>query len=111
MNSIMAIWLPVHSPISYASLSTKARELIDGAGTMGAAREKFRKFDEFHNYESKAHFLNVSKETRLNRVIKRNTEKGETFEFEVSKENFDFMETWFENPTDAEMSGGMIVEE
>jgi hypothetical protein len=29
--------------------------------------------------------------------MQRNKEKGATFEFEVSKENFDFMETWFEN--------------
>ena len=40
--------------------------------------------------------------------MKRNTEKGETFEFEVSRENFDFMENWFEKPTEKEMVGGII---
>ena len=43
--------------------------------------------------------------------MKRNADKGETFEFEVSKENFDFMENWFEKPTKKEMTGGIIIEE
>jgi hypothetical protein len=43
--------------------------------------------------------------------MKRNEEKGETFEFDVSKENFDFMENWFEKPTEEEMIGGIIIEE
>ena len=43
--------------------------------------------------------------------MKRNTEKGETFEFEVSKEDFDFMEKWFEKPNEKEMNGGIIIAE
>lgn len=74
-------------------------------------REKFRKFADTNNYELTTHFLDVSKKTRLNRVMKRNIEKGETFEFEVSKEHFDFMENWFEKPTKKEMIGGIIIEE
>lgn len=42
--------------------------------------------------------------------MKRNAEKGETFEFEVTKENFDFMEDYFEKPTDLEMTGGITIE-
>jgi predicted kinase len=72
-------------------------------------REKFRKFSESKGYELKTHFLNISKETRLERVMKRNSEKGETFEFEVSKENFDFMESWFEKPNDKEMEDGITI--
>lgn len=74
-------------------------------------REKFRTFAKLYNYELKTHFLDISKETRLQRVMKRNTEKGETFEFEVSKDNFDFMENWFERPTDKEMIGGLVLME
>jgi predicted kinase len=74
-------------------------------------REKFRRFAKLHNYELKTHFLDIPMETRLERVMKRNTEKGETFEFEVSKENFDFMESWFERPTDTEMIGGIVIRE
>lgn len=72
-------------------------------------REKFRKFALSNGYEFKIHFLNISKETRLERVIKRNNEKGDTFEFEVSKDDFDFMESWFEKPSDIEMTDGIII--
>ena len=74
-------------------------------------REKFRKFAKLNGYELKTHFLDISKETRLNRVMKRNNEKGETFEFEVSKENFDFMESWFEKPNKHEMADGIVITE
>jgi len=72
-------------------------------------REKFRKFAAENGYQIKSHFLNISKETRWKRVMQRNKEKGATFEFEVSKENFDFMETWFEKPSEIEMIGGITV--
>ena len=74
-------------------------------------REKFRKFADVNGYELRTHFLDISKETRWKRVMKRNNEKGATFEFVVSREDFDFMETWFEQPTEAEMSGGIIISE
>ena len=74
-------------------------------------REKFRKFSELNGCEFKTHFLDISKETRLNRVTKRNIEKGETFEFVVSKEDFYFMENWFEKPSEKEMIGGIIIAE
>ncbi|SFW24650.1 AAA family ATPase [Cellulophaga fucicola] len=74
-------------------------------------REKFRNFAEINGYQLKTHFLDISKETRLNRVMKRNAEKGDTFEFEVSKENFDFMETWFQKPSKEEMKNGIVISE
>ena len=43
--------------------------------------------------------------------MKRNAEKGPTFEFEVSKKDFYFMEKWFEKPAEKEMFGGMIIRE
>ena len=74
-------------------------------------REKFRTFAKQHNFEIKLHFLDISKETRLARVLKRNEEKGDTYEFEVSKENFDFMENWFEKPREKEMVNGILITE
>ncbi len=74
-------------------------------------REKFRKFAKSNNIEIKIHFLDIPKETRLQRVFERNKEKGETFEFEVTQENFDFMESWFEKPTKKEMIDGILVKE
>ncbi len=74
-------------------------------------REKFRKFAKINGYEVVTHYLDISKETRLRRILKRNKEKGATFEFEVSKENFDFMENWFEKPSEIEMENGKIITE
>ena len=74
-------------------------------------REKFRRFAQQNNYEIKIHFLDISKETRYKRVMKRNEEKGDTFAFEVSKENFNFMETWFEKPTKKELINGIVITE
>ena len=90
---------------------SKTDSILDLGLSKFEHREKFRKFADLNGYELRTHFLDIPKETRLNRVMKRNKEKGETFEFEVSKENFDFMENWFEKPTKKEMIGGIIINE
>lgn len=72
-------------------------------------RQKFRSFANANGYEIKLHYLDIPKETRLQRVLKRNSEKGDTFEFEVTQENFDFMETWFEKPTEKELEQAIII--
>lgn len=72
-------------------------------------RGKFRKFAKSNGFKMKTHFLAISKETRLKRIMKRNNEKGTTFEFEVTKENFEFMESWFEKPSKEEIDGGIII--
>ena len=88
---------------------------IDATLDLGLAkfghREKFRKFAEMNGYNIKLHFLDVSKVKRLERVLKRNTEKGDTFEFEVTQDNFNFMETWFEKPSENEMIDGFLISE
>ncbi|MDN3664899.1 AAA family ATPase [Algibacter miyuki] len=72
-------------------------------------REKFRAFCSENNYEITTHFLDIPKAVRLERVLKRNSEKGDTFEFEVSQSDFDFMENWFETPTDTELKNSTII--
>lgn len=90
---------------------SKTHSILDLGLSKFEHREKFRKFADVKGYKLTTHFLDIPKDTRLDRVMKRNKEKGETFEFEVSKENFDFMETWFEKPTEKEMIGGIIINE
>ena len=91
--------------------NAKTDSILDLGLSKFEHREKFRKFAESNGYKLQIHFLDISKETRLNRVMKRNSKKGETFEFEVSKENFDFMENWFEAPNEKEMTEGIIISE
>ncbi len=91
--------------------SANADAILDLGLSKFEHREKFRAFAKLHGFEVKTHFLNIPKETRLQRVLKRNCEKGNTFEFEVSQADFDFMESWFEAPTENEMVGGIIITE
>ena len=72
-------------------------------------REKFRKFALDNGIEVQLHYLDVSKEIRWQRVQNRNQEKGITFEFEVSENDFNFMETWFEQPTNQELNEAIII--
>ena len=72
-------------------------------------REKYRKFAKENNIEVKVHFLNIPKEIRKERVLKRNLEKGITFEFEVTNENFEFMENWFEAPLETELKNSIVI--
>lgn len=72
-------------------------------------REKFRKFAHENGYQISIHFLDISRSIRLDRVRQRNIKKGPTFEFEVTDDNFEFMETWFERPSKIEMQNGIII--
>jgi len=89
--------------------SSKIDSILDLGFAKFEHREKFRKFAKDNRFEIKLHFLDISKETRLKRVLNRNKEKGDTFEFEVTKENFDFMENWFEKPNEMELKNGVIT--
>ncbi|MGA3124186.1 MAG: ATP-binding protein [Polyangiaceae bacterium] len=59
--------------------------------------------------DSKLHYLDVSRERRWARITQRNRERPITYSFELTEAMFDFMETWFEPPTDDELYGAMIV--
>lgn len=89
--------------------SSNTDSILDLGFSKKEHREKFRKFAINNGFDFKLHFLDIPKETRWERIQKRNSEKGETFEFEVSKEDFDFMEGWFETPTTSEMKNGAII--
>jgi len=74
-------------------------------------RQKFIDFATSNSFKISMHYLDVSKKTRLNRILQRNKDKGETFEFEVTKENFDFMEDWFEKPNNTELKKCIVINE
>jgi len=91
--------------------SSKTDAILDLGFSKFEHREKFRQFAKNNGFEIKTHFLDISKKTRMKRVMKRNNEKGDSFEFEVTQENFDFMENWFERPAELELNNGMIITE
>jgi predicted kinase len=57
----------------------------------------------------KLHYLDVDIDTRRERVRRRNVERGPTYSFYVSDAMFEYMEGWFEPPTDDELREAMIV--
>ncbi|MFD2205634.1 AAA family ATPase [Kiloniella antarctica] len=57
------------------------------------------------------HFLDVNKATRWERVNHRNQAQTETYQFEVSRENFEFCETIFEPLDDVERTQAVVVSE
>jgi predicted kinase len=59
--------------------------------------------------EVKMHYLDVDRETRRARVQRRNVDRTETYSFHVTDEMFDFMESYFEPPSDDELYDAMIV--
>ena len=50
------------------------------------------------------YFVKAPAAKRRERVMKRNTEKGATFHFEITPQMFDFMEGRFEEPTHEELA-------
>ncbi|WP_322087388.1 ATP-binding protein [Burkholderia sp. BCC1999] len=57
---------------------------------------------------SELHFVTAPHDIRRGRVLARNSEKGETFSFEVSPAMFDFMEKEFEEPTSLELASAIV---
>ena len=72
-------------------------------------REKFREFAKTNGFDIKFHFLDIPKEIRKQRILNRNVTKGVTYEFNVTKENFEFMEAWFEKPTNSELKNAILI--
>ena len=85
--------------------------ILDLGLSKATHREKFRAFASSNGFDLRTHFLDISRETRLKRIWLRNKEQGATFEFEVTDENFEFMENWFERPGEDEMKNGIIITE
>ena len=57
------------------------------------------------------HFVDVPADERWRRVERRNSERGETYAMQVDRHMFDFMESLWEPPEQAEWSanGGRLV--
>jgi predicted kinase len=71
-------------------------------------RARFISLTEAKGLPLQMHFVTAPHGLRRNRVIARNTNKGETFSFGVPPSMFDFMEKEFEQPTDDELSKSIV---
>ena len=86
---------------------------IDVVFDIGMSRREHR--DQFRARASqtaaaiKMHYLDVPRDVRKARVATRNAQRSGPYAYEVSDAMFDWMEQWFEPPSDDELYGAMIV--
>ena len=66
-------------------------------------RNRFIDSSNAASREFKLHYVTASHAIRRTRVLNRNTERGETFAFEVTPMMFDFMEKQCQSPTETEL--------
>jgi predicted kinase len=85
--------------------------VLDLGFTKIESRRKFRALAANIGADTQLHVLEAPYLVRKERVVKRNTEKGETYSFEVTPMMFDFMEKEFQRPTDEELERAFIVEQ
>lgn len=78
--------------------------VLDLGFTKLESRNNFRHRAGQIGAEVQLHVLDAPYAIRKERVMKRNTEKGDTFSFEVTPMMFDFMEKEFQRPTEEELS-------
>jgi predicted kinase len=86
---------------------------VDVVFDVGLSRREHRDRFRFRalqlGAEVKLHYLDVGPVTRRNRVQRRNTDRSGTYIFPVTDEMFDYMEHYFEPPSDDELYSAMIV--
>ena len=78
--------------------------VVDCGLTREAHRSKWANLAEDAGLHVRMHHLDVAAEERWRRVQRRNAERGVTYRLEVTREMFDFVETLWERPTDAELA-------
>ncbi len=72
------------------------------------SRTDFVSLVNANKHPAQLHFVNAPPDVRRHRVLQRNSEKGDTFSFEVTAPMFDFMEREFELPTEQELASSIV---
>lgn len=85
--------------------------VFDCGLTNATERAIFADWAEEMGFSVQLHFVDVPTRLRWERVQKRNREQAETFQFEVTREMFDFIESIWEAPSGEEMArmSGIMV--
>ncbi len=78
--------------------------IFDCGLTNKMERDIFVNWAEDLGFSVQLHFRDVPTDIRWQRVQNRNTEQAETFQFEVTRDMFDFIESLWEAPGDEELT-------
>lgn len=84
------------------AIANRQTVVIDFGLSEQTQRERFYKWAQSNGVSYKLHYLDVPKKERWRRVTARNDEPGE-ISVKVSKETFNWMEKYFEAPTQEEL--------
>jgi len=96
--------------VSEQILANNGNVILDLGFTTKAQRDVFSNRAKEMNVDSEIHYLDAPKDTRKQRIAKRNLEKDPAvFAFEVTDVMFNFMETKFEAPDQDELENGTTV--
>lgn len=76
--------------------------ILDLGFTTKEHRDRFRDHAGEAGLTAAIHFIDVPADKRWARVKRRNTDRGETYAMQVDRDMFDFMETMWEPPLEAE---------
>lgn len=77
--------------------------VVDCGLTREVHRAKWANLAAQADLPVRLHFLDVAAEERWQRVQTRNVDRGPTYWLEVTREMFDFVETMWEPPSEAEL--------
>lgn len=85
--------------------------VLDVGLTRAESRARFAGLARDAGLTIQLHFIDTPVEERWRRVEGRNAEKGDTYQFAVTRKMFEFVESIWEAPTDAEMQdyGGIRI--
>ena len=93
-------------------LTTGSPVIFDCGFTNKHERQIFYDWAADQGYTVTLHYLADDPDTRWARVQTRNAERGDTYMLEVTRDMFDFMQSLWEAPDDAEMAraNGLWIE-
>jgi len=78
--------------------------IFDCGLTNKTERDIFARWAAANNFSVALHFVDVPPDVRWQRVKRRNREQAETFQFEVTRDMFDFIESIWQAPDESEMA-------
>lgn len=78
--------------------------VVDAGFTSRAERAEFARWAKARGMRARLHSVEADPRTRWQRVQRRNAERGPGYAFEVTRKMFDYVETLWEPPDDAEIA-------
>jgi len=83
--------------------------ILDLGFSKGDQRRKFYKLAKEKGHTHTLYFLDVPADERRARVHKRNAGQTGTYEFQVTDDTFNWMESWFQAPADEELQSAKVI--